>query len=110
MAKFHGIIGFVDSKRQNGVYKYDVTEKVYYGDVLQNHRKWDSAEQVNDNLDISNRISIIANDFMKKNIGFMKYAEFMGTMWEIKSFDIAYPRVILLLGGVYNGPQASTAG
>lgn len=109
MAKFHGKIGFVNSKRQNGIYEYDVTEKTYYGDVLQNHRRWDNTDKANDNLDISEKISVFANDFMKKNIGFMKYAEYLGTMWEIKSVDLQYPRVILLLGGVYNGPQASTA-
>lgn len=109
MAKFSGRIGFVRPVRQNGVYTYAVTEKKYYGDILQNHRRWDTADKVNDDLDISNRISILANDFLKENIGYMKYAEFMGQMWEIKSFEIAYPRVILLLGGVYNGPQASTA-
>lgn len=110
MAKFSGKIGFVDSKRVNGVYEYDVTERIYHGDILQNHRRWDAADKVLDNLDISNRISIFSDQFMKTHIGTMKYAEFMGTMWEIKSVDVNYPRIILLLGGVYNGPQASTAG
>lgn len=109
MAKFHGKIGFAKSERINGVWEDVVTEKSYYGEVLQDHRRWDSADKLNDNLDISNRIKIIADSFMKENIGFMKYAEYMGCLWEIKSLDIEYPKIILLLGGVYNGPQATTA-
>ena len=107
--KWHGKIGFVESVRVNGVYEYNVTEKPRSGTVLQNHRRWDNGDKANDNIDISNRISIIADDFIKKNVGIMRYCEYMGSMWEIKSLDINYPRIILLLGGVYNGPQAKPA-
>ena len=109
MAKYHGKIGFVESIRTDGVYKYKVTEKPAYGEVLQNHRRWDNGDKINDDLDISNRIRIFADDFIQKNIGIMRYAEYMGYLWEIKSLDIAYPRITLLLGGIYNGQQASTA-
>lgn len=107
--KWHGKIGFVESVRVNGVYEYNVVEVPRSGTILQNHRRWDNGEKANDDVDISNRISIVANDFIKKHLGIMRYAEFMGSMWEIKSVDIAYPRIILLLGGVYNGPQANAA-
>lgn len=109
MAKFHGKIGFVTSERHDGIYEYSVVERTYRGDILQNHRRWDQKDKILDDLDISNRISLISDDFIVKNLGTMKYVEFMHCLWEIKSVDISYPRIILLLGGVYNGPQASTA-
>jgi len=56
-----------------------------------------------DNLNISNTISILADPYAFKNIGYMKCIEWMGTLWEISSIDISYPRMVLSIGGVYNG-------
>ena len=61
------------------------------------------AETVNDNVVISNQISIIADPFAMSNFHNIKYVEYMGTRWKITSVDVQYPRLLLTLGGVYNG-------
>ena len=56
-----------------------------------------------DNINISNLISIVADPYAYENFQHMKYISFLGTNWEIKSVDVQYPRVIVSIGGVYNG-------
>lgn len=106
MAKWRGIIGYGDQQQTApGVWKDVITERTYTGDVLKNTSSWSTnADSTNDNLNISNRISIIADPFAYKNFHSMKYAEFMGVKWKITSVDASQrPRLILMLGGVYNG-------
>ena len=103
MAKYFGKIGYISTQETRpGVWRSVVTEKEYYGDVIRNTRRLDTAEQVNDNIDISNQISIVADPFAYENFHSMRYVEFMGTKWKVRTVDVQYPRLILTLGGVYN--------
>lgn len=107
MAKWHGVIGFVKTEEQvPGVWKGVTTERKYYGDVVRNNRRLQSTSQLNDDITISNSISIIADPYANENFHAMRYAEFMGTKWKISDIQVEYPRLILTLGGVYNGEQA----
>ena len=104
MAKYYVAIGFaVTVETKPGVWKEMVTEQMYYGDLLKNTRRLQTANQVNDNINISNQISIVADPFAYENFHAMRYATFMGTKWKVESVDVEYPRLILSLGGVYNG-------
>lgn len=107
MAKFYGKIGFVESKDQgDGIWILDVTEREYVGDVIKNTRRWDvSSEKINDNLNLNNSISIISDDFAIEKASFIKYVEWMGSCWDISSIEMQRPRLILTIGGVYNGPR-----
>ena len=57
---------------------------------------------INDNLNISNEFSIIADPFAYENFQNMRYIVFMGAKWKITSVEVQYPRLILTVGGVYN--------
>jgi hypothetical protein len=106
MAKFCGAIGFVKTiETRPGVWEEQSTEKKYYGDVIKNTRRWDAASGLNDNLNINNQISIIADPYASLNFHSMRYIEFMGTPWIITNVEVAYPRLILTIGGEYNGKQ-----
>lgn len=101
--KFCGDIGFViQQETEPGIYEGVVAEKTYYGDVLQNFRKWQSGEKINDDIVLNNKISIIANSFALENSGAMKYVSYLGQKWKIESAEIAYPRIILTIGGLYH--------
>lgn len=103
MAKFYGKIGYVTTQETKpGVWTPVVVEKNYYGDVLRNNRKLESASQVNDNINISNEISIVADPYAYENFYTMKYVIFMNVKWKISNVDVQYPRLILSLGGLYN--------
>lgn len=107
MAKYYGKIGYAESVETSpGVHTEVITERAYFGDVFRNNRNLQSSGGVNDNIDISNEISIVADPFAYQNFHSMRYAEFMGTRWKITKVDAQqYPRLVLSLGGVYNGQQ-----
>lgn len=105
MAKFYGPIGYAESiEKSAGVFKDEITVRNYSGDLLSNTSRWSkSSESTNDDLNINNRISILADPYAYQNFHSMKYVEFMGTKWKINSVEVQYPRLILSIGGVYNG-------
>lgn len=105
MAKWFGVVGYgVQQQTIPGVYEDTITEREYSGDVIQNGSRWSTnPESTNDNLTISNRISIVSDPFARDNFHTMRYVTFMGTKWKITSVDVQYPRLILTIGGVYNG-------
>lgn len=110
--KFSGKIGFwlKDVETKPGIYKSSILEKPYTGDILRNIRRFQMAEnQQNENLNISNRISILSDLYMKQNWSSIKYVLWNNVKWKVISVDIsAYPRAILELGGVYNGKTSAT--
>lgn len=104
MAKWHGNIGYVETVEvQPGIWEEQVIERQYYGDVTRNTRTLQPSDGVNDNINISNNISIIADPYANENFHNMRYAQFMGTNWKITNIEVQYPRLILTIGGVYNG-------
>ena len=105
MAKWFGVIGYgIQQQTSPGVYEDVITQREYSGEVLQNSARWSAnSESTNDNLTVSNRISILADPFARDNFHTMRYVTFMGTEWKISSVEVQYPRLILTMGGVYNG-------
>ena len=107
MAKFCGNIGFSKTAETvPGVWREVITERRYKGDIYRNIRKLDNSGNVNDNVNISNEVSIIADAYANNNFFSIKYVEFMGAKWKITSVDVKPPRLVLTLGGVYNAEQA----
>lgn len=104
MAKFYGAIGYaVTEETTPGVWTESITERMYYGELVRNTRKLQTADQLNDNINVANEISILADPFAYENFHSMKYVEFMGAKWKVTSVEVQYPRLILTVGGVYNG-------
>lgn len=104
MPKFYGSIGYAISKETNpGVWEEDIVEHQYSGDVYRNTRKLQSGNQVNDSIDISNEISILSDPFANENFHSMRYVTYMGAKWKVSSVEVRYPRLILTVGGLYNG-------
>ena len=103
MAKFYGEIGFGTSiETSPGVYEDQVTTRNYYGDLIKNTRRLESSGSVNDDINISNQISIVADPYANENFYAMRYVKFMGAKWKISDVEVQYPRLILTIGGVYN--------
>lgn len=104
MAKFYGDIGYAITKESSpGVWSEDITEKKYSGDVIRNSKRWQSGENLNDNLVVHNEISIIADPFAYENLQNIRYVKWMGACWKVTKIDINRPRLILSVGGIYNG-------
>lgn len=105
MAKFYGSIGFVKTvETEADVWETVETVKRYCGDLVRNQRRWeDKSDTINENLTVSNEVSIVADKFAYDNLDAMKWVEVMGSKWKVNSVTIDYPRIVLTVGGVYNG-------
>ena len=104
MAKFCGNIGFVKTVEiEPGIWEKQTIEHMYYGDITRPMRKFQPSGGVNDDVNISNTISIVADPFANENFPYMAYVVLMGTKWKITNSELQYPRILLSVGGVYNG-------
>lgn len=103
MSKWYGKIGFSIAKETRpGFFQEVVEERSYAGDLSRNQRSWEVGEGLNDNLNISNIISIVADPYAYQNFHAIRYLTFMGSKWKVKTVEVTYPRLILTIGGVYN--------
>lgn len=105
MAKFYGNIGYVTTKETvPGVWDEVVTERPYSGDMLKNTNRWQQTENLNDDIVVSNQISIVADPFAYENFFNMKFVRWMGVSWKVTNVEVQRPRLLLSIGGVYNEP------
>lgn len=106
MAKFCGEVGYgVENETSPGVYELDLDERRYYGDVLRNAHRWEQGEVLNDDLKITNRISIVADAYAYEHADAIRYVTWLGTKWKVSELDIQPPRIILSIGGVWHGDE-----
>lgn len=107
MAKFYGSVGYADTvETAPGVWEEGITERMYFGDLIRNTRRLQSSDTLNDDINVANEISIVADPFANQNFHKMRYVSFMGSRWKVTNVEVQYPRLILTIGGVYNGQTA----
>lgn len=106
--RFAGEIGFsesVDRGDDTGVTINKIYRRPYYGDVLKNYRSWKENQfSTIGDITINNQISLVGDPFLFEHLQFMKFVIWMGRPWSVTSVDVEYPRLIISIGGVYNGP------
>ena len=105
MARTSGVIGFcISEETRPGVWKDTIVERKYRGELIQNYSyRFQTSDQVNDDITLAGKIAIVADQYALKNFHAMRYIEFMGAKWKITSVEPSYPKLILTVGGVYNG-------
>ena len=99
MSKWFGKIGYAvtnETETEPGLWDDTILEREYYGDMTYDRRKRQTSG------------SIIADPFAIENCSYMAYAEIMGTKWKISEVEVQYPRLILTIGGVWNGDTTGT--
>ena len=102
--KWFGTIGYADQvETKPGVWEDEITEREYFGDLIRNTRRLQMTDKLNDDIEISNEISIVSDPYANENFHSMRYAMYMGTKWKITNVEVQYPRLILSLRGIYNG-------
>lgn len=114
MAKFCDVVGYVESTESapgSGVWKDVPTERKLYGDVLRNSRQLEQVEQhVNADITVGNSISVVADAYALEHFHAIRYVRWAGARWSVTNIDVQAPRLVLRLGGVYNGPTPPTPG
>lgn len=111
MAKFYGKVGFGESvESAPGVFEDVIIEKAYFGDVLSSNRQLREGERLNNDIAVMNRISIVTDAYLNNHFFAIRYIWWAGTTWTVQDVTVdsdGRPRLVLRLGGVYNGPTAS---
>jgi len=112
MARFHGAVGYNDGQieQKPGVWVDQIVEFSYFGDVLRNTRQLREGESLNDDLTVGNSISIVADAYASEHFHAIRYVEWAGALWTVDDVAVQSPRLVLKLGGVYNGPRATGNG
>ena len=106
MTKSYGKIGYAEQvETAPSVWEEQTNESQYYGDVVRNVRKLEPSGEVNDNINVSMEISIVADPYAIQNFHTMRYIEFMGSLWKIYNVEVNYPRLILTIGGLYTNVE-----
>ena len=109
MARFSGLIGYgttEESPAGSGVWVDTITTKSYFGDVVRTTRKLDGSEKVNADISVGNSISVVADAYLLENFLAIRYVEWAGYRWTVTDVEVQRPRLLLRLGGVYNGPTS----
>lgn len=109
MARFHGRVGYGESGESesgSGIWADVITEREYTGDVIQVRRGLDPDTDYNTTLTVQNIISIVADAYANDRFFAIRYVEWMGALWTVTDIQVQRPRLLLSLGGVYNGPRA----
>lgn len=100
--RYYGKIGYFDTvETKPGLFEQKLIFRTYKGDVLRNTKR-NQLSNVNDDITISNSISIVADPYARDHFFQIKCVEWQGTLWEVTSVDVQFPRLILELGGVYH--------
>lgn len=107
--KFAGKVGFwVDEAEvKPGVWKSSIVERNYFGDVTLSYRRFQPSENQNDNFSTNSRVTILADLYAHQNWTSIRYVVWNGAKLKVTSVEIGYPRIVLEVGGVYNGEDAT---
>ena len=106
MNKFYGKIGFnvTEEKPDDpGVYVSTPVVRNCYGELMRTTKNAVGSDKVNQDIEIRNELSIVADPFAMNHFSDILYIEYMGVKWKVTGVEIKFPRLILTTGSVYNG-------
>lgn len=102
--KFFGTVGYVETMElRPNIYEEVKTERKYYGDVLRNVKRNENGQNLNDNINVNNLISIVADEYAYGHFFAIRYVIWQNSKWKVTNVEVSRPRLILTIGGVYNG-------
>ena len=106
--RFHGTVGIaVSTQTAPGVWEDVITERTYQGDVIRNARRLVPPSlvppELNSDLALENSFSILADAEAYANYMNFRYVKWEGSFWTITSVEVNRPRLILTVGGQWDG-------
>lgn len=101
MAKFSGLVGYGSQvETYPGVWETGEKEILMRGDLIRQNANIVN-ENVNDDIQLKNRISLIGNAYAFDNWFNMKWIMLEGKKWKIQSVEVQRPRLIVEIGGLW---------
>ena len=108
MAKYFGKIGYTMTQESRpGIWEDAIIERQYYGDILRNARRLENTDgSIIDSPVLNNSISVVADEYAYEHYWAMRYVELNGVLWKITNVEVQRPRLLLTIGGLWNGDKA----
>lgn len=108
--RFYGAVGYaITTETSPDVWVETLLEIMYRGDVRRVTRRLVTGDKVNDDVNISNEISIVADAFAFENFQNIRYVLWNNVKWKVSSITVERPRLTLEIGGLYNGTEGPQA-
>ena len=108
MARFCGKVGYVTSiETSPGVHENIPEEYNYYGDITNISKRWQTNENLNDDIRLEQNVSIMADSYAWENYWKIRYVIIDDVAWRVTNVQVSRPRLILYIGGIYNGKTVS---
>lgn len=104
MAKYAGKVGFAtQTETSPGVWEDVTVERLMKGDVIRANTTISMDGKVNGDVTFNHRVSLVGASLPLMEYYNIKYITLDGYKWEVKSIEIQRPRIIVTLGGMWNG-------
>lgn len=103
--KWHGLIGFetmVEVSPGPGkakVWKPQIVEHHYYGDIQRLIKRYDNNEKINNDISINNQFSVIADQYANENYYNMRWIEWNKRKYKVIEVTVEPPRLTINIGG-----------
>lgn len=104
MSKYHGHIGYaIDNEVSPGVWDETIIEHEYYGEIIKNRVNVQSGNNINPGISLTINLSIIGDPYAYEHFYSIRYVTYLGKKWSVTNIDPGHPRIVISLGGLYNG-------
>ena len=106
MARFVGMLGYADYvETADGVFEEQIVERKAIGDANRIARRWETSENLNDDLVASHEFSVMMDTYASQNFTNIVWG---GKRWRVNDVEVRRPRLSLTVGKVYNGPTPAS--
>lgn len=108
MTKVSCIAGYAKQEEvEPGIFEDVITERRIRGDLLGDVQRRNAAITINDEITITNRLSVIADKYINDNMNALVYVKLDGVYWKVSSIENQRPRLLIYFGGMWHGSTPS---
>lgn len=104
MSKFAGLVGYATQEETvPGVWSPVEKTVMMKGDVIRQSSSVQNDDKVNSDIALNHRVSLMGDSYAFDNYYNLKWIQLHGRKVEVSSVELQRPRLIVSVGGVYNG-------
>jgi len=104
MARFSGEVGYVTQEETTpGVWTSVDKVRTMRGDLIRQNANNRDSDKANGDVSLNHRVSLVGDAYSFANYFNIKWIKIDGYKWKVTSIEIQSPRIIVTIGGMYNG-------
>lgn len=104
MARFAGLVGYVTQEETSpGIWSSVEKSVMMKGELIRQSSNNRDAGKVNSDITLNHRVSLMGDSYSFDNYYNIKWVMVDKVKWEVSSIEIQRPRLILAIGGLWNG-------